>query len=301
VHPADVLSPLAGRYRDLDVSVAPPTSQGFVLLEILAAIERLGIDPNPLGPDAGALALLFRAASLDRDRHLADPAHMRMHPHSLLDDGHIAAVCDEVRTGRPVPVDAGPGPQGGTAGLVTADAEGWAVCLIQSLGPGFGSGVLEPETGIIGQGRGSGFTLEREHPNELAPGKLPAHTLMPVMAHRRGRLAAVSGTMGGSAHPQINAMSLVRSFDLGRSAADAVAEARWLMGGMDPVGPDPFVVAEPAAVTGVGDALREAGFRVDALRDLDEDVGHAHLILVGPDGTFDAGTDPRADGGVAAG
>ncbi|HEU4354914.1 MAG TPA: gamma-glutamyltransferase [Actinomycetota bacterium] len=300
-HRADVLSPLGARYRDLDVSVTPPTSQGFVLLEILAAIERLGIDPDPLGPDAGALALLFRAASLDRDRHLADPAHMRMHPHSLLDDGHIAALCDEVRTGRPVPVDAGPGPQRGTVGLVTADAEGWAVCLIQSLGPGFGSGILEPETGIIGQGRGSGFTLEPGHPNELAPGKLPAHTLMPVMAQRRGRVAAISGTMGGSAHPQINAMSLVRAFDLGRSAADAVAEPRWLAGGMDPVGPDPFVEAEPAAAASVGDVIRRAGFRVDALEELDESVGHAHLIVVDPDGTFDAGTDPRADGGVATG
>lgn len=300
-HHPDVLSPLTTRYRDLDVSVSPPTSQGFVLLEILAAIERLEIDPDPLGPDAGALALLFRAASLDRDRHLADPAHMRMHPHSLLEDGHIGSVCDQVRSGPPVPVDVPTSAQGGTVGLVTADDGGWAVCLIQSLGPGFGAGILEPETGIVAQGRGGGFTLEPGHPNELAPGKLPAHTLMPVMAHRRGRVVAVSGTMGGSAHPQINAMSLVRAFDLGRSAAEAVAEPRWLAGGMDPVGPDPFVVAEPAALERAGDALRDAGFRVDPLEELDEEVGHAHLIVIGPDGTFEAGTDPRADGGVATG
>jgi gamma-glutamyltranspeptidase/glutathione hydrolase len=226
---------------------------------------------------------------------------MRMHPHSLLDDGHIAAVCDEVRAGRPVPVHARLGAPGGTVGVVTADAEGWAVCLIQSLGPGFGSGILEPQTGIVGQGRGGGFTLEPGHPNELEPAKLPAHTLMPVMAHRRGRLAAVSGTMGGSGHPQINAMSLVRAFDLGRPAAEAVAEPRWLAGGMDPVGPDAFVVAEPAAAQRAGQVLRDAGFRLDALDELDEGVGHAHLIVVGPDGTFDAGTDPRADGGVATG
>ena len=298
---AEVLSPFAGKYRDLDVHVTPPTSQGFVLLEILAGIERLGIDPDPLGPDAGVLALLFRAASVDRDRHLADPAHMRMHPHSLLDDGHIAALCDQVRTGRPVPVDAGPGPQGGTVGLVTIDAEGWAVCLIQSLGPGFGSGILEPETGIVGQGRGGGFTLEPDHPNALQPGKLPAHTLMPVMAHRGGRVVAVSGTMGGSAHPQINMMSLARAFDLRRSPAQAVAEPRWLAGGMDPVGPDAFVVAEPEAIARAGDALERAGFRLDPLEELDESAGHAHLITVAPDGTFEVGTDPRADGGVAVG
>ncbi len=300
-HEATILPPFVGRYRDLDVRVAPPTSQGFVLLEILAGIERLGIDPDPLGPDAGTLALLFRAASLDRDRHLADPAHMLVHPHTLLDDGHLAALCDEVRTGRPVPVEAPPTPQGGTVGLATADADGFAVCLIQSLGPGFGAGILEPSTGIVAQGRGSGFVLDPGHPNALAPRKLPAHTLMPVMAHRQGRLAAISATMGGSAHPQINMMSLVRAFALGRSAAQAVAEPRWLAGAMDPVGPDPFVVAEPGAAERVRGVLEDAGFRVDLLEPLDESVGHAHLITVGPDGTFEAGTDPRADGGVAVG
>jgi len=298
-HEATLLSPLVGRYRDLDVRVTPPTSQGFVLLEILQALERLGLDPDPLGPDAGALALLFRAASLDRDRHLADPDHMRVHPHSLLEDGHIAGLCEEVRSGRPVPVDVDPTAQGGTAGLAAADADGWAVSLIQSLGPGFGAGILEPDTGMVAQGRGSGFTLDPEHPNLLAPRKLPAHTLMPVMAHRAGRLAAVSGTMGGSAHPQITTMSLVRAFDLGMTPAAAVAAPRWLAGGMDPVGPDPFIVAEPAARARVGAALEAAGFRLVALEELSEDAGHAHLITVAPEGTFEAGTDPRADGEVA--
>jgi len=124
---------------------------------------------------------------------------------------------------------------------------------------------------------------------------------MPVMAHREGSLAAISATMGGSAHPQINMMSLVRGLELGRSAAEAVAEPRWLAGAMDPVGRDPFVVAERSAAERVGDALSASGFRVDVLEDRSEDVGHAHLIVVAPDGAFRAGTDPRADGGVAAG
>jgi gamma-glutamyltranspeptidase/glutathione hydrolase len=105
--------------------------------------------------------------------------------------------------------------------------------------------------------------------------------------------------MGGCAHPQINAMSLVRAFVLGRSPAEAVADPRWLAGGMDPVGPDPFVVAEPEAIARVGAALEGVGFRVDPLGELDEETGHAHLIRVALDGTLEAGSDPRADGGVA--
>src|SRR5436189_1432456 len=96
-HEAEVVTPLAGRYRDLDVRVVPPNSQGFVLLEMLAAIERMGIDPDPLGKDAGALASIFRAASADRDRHNADPRGGRLSIATLLDESHIGALVDEAR------------------------------------------------------------------------------------------------------------------------------------------------------------------------------------------------------------
>jgi gamma-glutamyltranspeptidase/glutathione hydrolase len=131
----------------------------------------------------------------------------------------------------------------------------------------------------VAQSRGAGFVLDPGHPNALAPGKQPAHTLMPVMAHRGDRLAAISATMGGSAHPQISTMSLLRAFDLGMAVEDVVSAPRWLADGMDPLGPDPFVLAEPAAARVVGGSLREAGFRVDELPGLSEEVGHAQLLV----------------------
>jgi gamma-glutamyltranspeptidase/glutathione hydrolase len=298
-HEPVVLPPLIGRYRDLDVRVSPPPSQGFVLLEILAAIERLGLRPDPLGPDARDLALLFRAASLDRDRHLADPDHMRVHPHTLLDDGHLAALADRIRTGRPEPVDGPVRTSGGTVGLAAADGTGLSVCLIQSLYSGFGAAILEPSTGIVAQNRGSGFVLDPEHPNAIGPAKTPAHTLMPVVAHRGARLAAISATRGGSAHPQISAMSLIRAFDLGLGPLEAVTAPRWLVDGMDPVGPDPFVVAEPGSIAAIGAAMRGAGFRIEELPALSDGVGHAQLLLAGADG-FEAAADPRSDGGASA-
>ena len=32
----------------------------------------------------------------------------------------------------------------------------------------------------------------------------------------------------------------------------------------------------------------------------DASVGHAHMIVIGADGGFDVGSDPRADGGTLA-
>jgi gamma-glutamyltranspeptidase len=311
-HRAELVSPLVGRYRDLDVRVVPPNSQGFVLLEILAAIERLRIDPDPLGSGAAAIALAVRAARADRDRHLADPRAMRVHPATLLDDGHLAAVCDAVRDGLgssnardtregPTP-GAIPAPEGGhqgdTVGLVTADADGNAVSLIQSLYDGLGSGILEPDTGIVAHSRGAQFVLNPGHPNVLAPGKRPAHTLMPAMAHRGDRPAVILGTMGGHGQPQINAMNLIRIVDIGLDPAGAVAAPRWLVGGLD-VGDD-WVLAEEDVPQSVRDDLFAAGLRVVTLPRRSGDLGHAHAIRVLPDGSFEVGSDPRADGGALA-
>jgi gamma-glutamyltranspeptidase len=307
-HTADLLPPLRGRYRALDVSVTPPGSQGFVLLEALAALERLAIDPDPIGPDAAILARVLMAASSDRDRHLADPDAMSVHVSALLDDGHIAALCDVVRgrlDGHPgtTPVEGRlfglPHVPGDTIALVTADAEGWGVALIQSLYSGFGAGILEPATGIVPHDRGACFTLEPDHPNELAPGKRPAHTLMPVAVHRDGELVALAGTRGGHGQPQIDLMTLVRAFDLGLDPFEAVAEPRWLVGGMSPLRGEAWIEAEGSVPEGVLTSFGQAGFRVDMLGPIDRAVGHAQLLRT-DGGTLVAGSDPRADGGAMA-
>jgi gamma-glutamyltranspeptidase/glutathione hydrolase len=302
-HTADLLAPLRGRYRDLDVSVTPPCSQGFVLLEALATLERLGIDPDPTGPDAATLARILMAASADRDRHLADPESMRIHVSSLLDEGHIAALGDIVRGRLEDHTASGPRSRadlpGDTAALVTADADGWGVSLIESLFSAWGAGLLEPTTGIIPHDRGACFTLEPGHPNELAPGKRPAHTLMPVAVHRDGALVGLAGTRGGHGQPQIDLMTLIRSFDLGMEPFEAVAAPRWLVGGMSPLRGDPWIESEGAVPASVRDAFVADGFRVRTLHDVDRAVGHAMLLRVGGGG-FRAGSDPRADGGARA-
>ena len=311
-HTADLLPPLRGRYRDLDVSVTPPGSQGFVLLEALAAVERLEIDPDPIGPDAATLARILTAASADRDRHLADPEAMTIHVSALLDDGHIAALCDIVRGGLdgldghaptvvPAPRAAGRPKhvEGDTIALVAADADGWGVTLIQSLYSGFGAGILEPATGIVPHDRGGCFTLEPGHPNELAPGKKPAHTLMPVAVHRNGALVALTGTRGGHGQPQIDLMTLVRAFDLGLDPYAAVAGPRWLVGGMEPLPAEPWIEAEASVPEEVRRSFERGGFRVETVGPTDRALGHAHLLLI-DHGMLVAGSDPRADGGAVA-
>ncbi len=297
-HAPIVGPPLRGRYGDLDVSVVPPNSQGVALLQILALIERLGVGPDPLGTDVARLARLFEVVAHDRDLHLADADRMTTHASTLLDDGHLAALGQAVEAPTEA-TQAHPKGGGDTVALVTADASGFAVSLIQSLYSSFGSGILEPSTGIVAHNRGACFTLERGHPNELAPRVRPAHTLMPVLAHRRGEFAAAAGTMGGHAQPQINAMTLTRAVDMGMNAAEAVSADRWLVGGMDTASSDHVIEAEEGVPSPICELLRATGFTVRAVGHPGS-VGHAQLILA-TDGGFDAGSDPRADGGAVTG
>jgi gamma-glutamyltranspeptidase len=274
--------------------VVPPNSQGFVLLVILALVERLGIDPDPLGPDAGMLARVFADAAADRDRHLADPDRMRVHPSTLLDDGHLAGLADDLRAAHGAqPLGR---PDGDTIAIVAADAEGFGVSLIQSLFWGFGSGICDPATGIVAHNRGACFTLERGHPNTFAPGARPAHTLMPVIVTDDRGLVAVAGTMGGYAQPQINAQTLTHLF-AGASPAEAVAAPRWIV---ERDAPGRVVTIEAGVSADARRSLASSGFDLVTVGDRSSELGHAQLIRVAS-GRLDVGSDPRSDGGAAAG
>jgi len=61
-----------------------------------------------------------------------------------------------------------------------------------------------------------------------------------------------------------------------------------------------MLIAEASVPDPTRDSFQEAGYRTEDVGHLDEDVGHAHLIRVLEDGTFEAGSDPRADGGASA-
>ena len=141
---------------------APPNSQGLLLLEILGAATRLG-DVDLLGADADLLAELFRLSSIDRDRHLADPRFADVPVAELLSDAHAARLAEAALARRA----AGHAPEappasrkgtGDTIAVVAADAAGNAVVIIQSVFYEFGSGILDPTTGVILHNRGAYFS-----------------------------------------------------------------------------------------------------------------------------------------------
>ena len=295
--------PLRRGFGSFDVWTSGPNSQGVLLLEILGALEVLGPDRDPLGHDADVLSELFRLASIDRDEFLADPDSMKFGSADMLESGRLERLAQEALQHTEMPATrlslGSSRPKGDTVAVVTADSEGRAVCLIQSVFHSFGAAILERETGIVMHNRGSFFSLSPDSVNQLAPGRRPAHTLMPVMVTRGANLAWVVGTMGGKAQPQILTQVLLRLF-AGESPLDAVAMPRWVIGGLEVDQVNELAYIESTVPTSTRESIR-ARLSVVDLPGHDEITGHAQVIAVLEDDSFVAASDPRSDGrGVTA-
>ena len=293
LHETALAEPIAGRFDGLEVLTAPPNAQGFVLLEILAALEALGGSARLGGDDAGILARLFALTAGDRDRHLADPDFADVPLGELLSAAHVEELIRDASSGAALRSPTSRAGSGDTVAVVAADADGYAVSLIQSIFSTFGAQVFDPVTGILLHNRGASFSLDESSPNVLVGGKRPAHTLMPVVLRRAGRVVGVNGTMGGLAQAQIHAHLLLAARG-GASPAEAVRSPRWIVGTLEGGG-EVTVVAESDVPAPALAAIEATGFAVEKVPALSEAVGHAQSIRI-DGGDFLAGSDPRADG-----
>lgn len=305
--------PIGIDYRGVRVTTHPPNSSGVVALELLSLLERFQPpDATAFGPqgvaDPGWIHLHLEAAKLamaDRDAYLTDPAARDVPVEMLLDRDRITELAGRIDPRRAsVPVPASNPRGGGTVFLATVDAAGNAVSLIESNYLGFGSGVVDPGTGIHYQNRGSYFSLDPDHANVLEPRKRTLHTLLPGMLFRSGRVGPwiVVGSMGGDAQPQVLAQFVSAVVDGGLDIRTAIAAPRFYVEPADHFAPPTAVSLEPRHATGLDGALRALGHELVPTAAFDSNLGHEHaieLVSGGPgefDGSLAAATDPRSEG-----
>ena len=305
--------PISIDYRGVRVTTHPPNSSGVVALELLGLLQRFeppGV--TAFGPegvtDSRWIHLHLEAAKLamaDRDAYLTDPAARDVPVEMLLDPDRLASLAAQIDPNRASsPPAATNPPGGGTIFLATVDGAGNAVSLIESNYLGFGSGVVDPATGIHYQNRGSYFSLEPDHPNVLEPRKRTLHTLLPGMLFRDGQVGpwVVAGAMGGDAQPQVHAQFVSALVDGALDIRTAIAAPRFYIEPADHFAPPTDVLLEPRHAAGIDDALRALGHHLIPTAPFDSAVGHEHAIeLVAggpaePDGSVAAATDPRSAG-----
>ncbi|HYH94107.1 MAG TPA: gamma-glutamyltransferase family protein [Candidatus Saccharimonadales bacterium] len=312
-HRSTWTEPIEVDYRGVRVTSHPPNSSGVVALQLLAILARFEAPArSAFGPDgvtdAAWIHLGLEASKLamaDRDATVTDPAFRDGQVEALLDPARIAELAARIDPGRAAAPPSAANPRGGgTIYLATVDGDGNAVSLIESNYMGFGSGVVDPRTGVHYQNRGSYFSLDPGHPNALEPGKRTLHTLLPGMLFRSDRPGPwiVAGSMGGDAQPQIHAQFVSAVVDGGVDVRTAVAAPRWFIEPADHFEPPTEVHLEPRHADGLAEALTGLGHRLVPTDPFDSGLGHEHAIELvdgGPaadGGSLAAATDPRSSG-----
>jgi len=289
-HRADWVEPIGVDYHGVRLHEIPPNGQGIAALIALGVLRHLDLPRLPVDA-VEAVHLQIEAVKLawnDVERHVGDGGHMKVSVVELLDDDRLAALAGRVDPqGAAQPRSRLPGGSD-TVYLSAADADGRMVSYIQSNFRGFGSGIVVPGTGISLQNRGSGFVLEPGHPNRVAPGKRPFHTIIPGFLTRDGRPLASFGVMGGHFQAQGHVQMVVRTVDHGQDPQAAADAPRWF------VQPDGSVWVEAEAPADWVSGLRARGHAVEEVGS-GIPFGGAQTIWRLEDG-YCAASEPRKDG-----
>jgi gamma-glutamyltranspeptidase / glutathione hydrolase len=291
-HTNSWVDPISASYHGHEVWELPPNGQGIAALIALGILDGVDVSGMDAVERTHVQIEAMKLGFADARAYVADPDIAPAPVAGLLDPAYLASrrallgdVAATPKAGDPI--------RGGTIYLCTADSDGMMVSLIQSNYMGFGAHVVVPELGFNLQNRGAGFTVEPDHPNVVAGGKRPFHTIIPAFLTRGGEPVGPFGVIGGHMHPQGHLQVVVSTVDRGLDPQAALDEPRWRWeSGLD-------VFVEPAVGGSVVEALGARGHNV-AIED-SAAFGNGQAIWRLPEGGgYVAGSEARADGQAMA-
>jgi gamma-glutamyltranspeptidase / glutathione hydrolase len=291
-HEPQWVEPVGVEFDEYTLHEMPPNSQGIAAPLALALLR--DTDVRTLHPDSPeSLELQLRAMHVAhtfiRER-VADPEAMECLPDALLTDATVQELQRRMLSWpqRASRADGGRS-EGDTVYLTAADSGGCMVSFIQSNYYDFGSGLVVPGTGISLHSRAACFSLEPRHPNVVAGGKRPFHTLCPAFVTHHGRPAMSFGVMGGPMQPQGHLQTFLRLFAQGQNPQTACDAPRWH------VAADGTVLLEAGVAPSTVAALTGRGFHVD-MREYGDPVFGGGQFALALDSGYCAASDPRRDG-----
>lgn len=294
------VEPVSVDYRGWTVYELPPNGLGIAALAMLNIMEHF-----PLGEyghnSAGALHVMIEAKKLayaDMLRYVGDPRHGNVPVKGMVSKdlaADRAKLIDKDRASCSVtPSDLlslSRQPGADTIYMSAIDAEGNIVSLIQSNYQGFGSGVVPAGTGFMLQNRGALFTMERNHPNSLAPRKRPLHTIIPGFMSK-GNVRIGFGIMGGWNQAQAHAQFVSNVADHGMNIQAAMEAARFTKLSFDGCG----VGMESRVPEKVREELTARGHEIHLYGSFSQTVGGGQAVMRAENGVNHAASDPRKDG-----
>ncbi len=289
------VTPISIDYRGWKIYELPPNSQGVAALEMLNILEVTPASPfGPFSPvEMHKRIEAMKLAYADVRRYNADPRTNDVPVAALLSKEYAkkrAALIDPAHANCNVPNGDPIGSN--TTYLTVVDKDGNIASWIESVYEDFGSGLTAEGMGFIMQNRGALFTLDPHHPNVLAGGKRPFHTIIPAFMER-GDQHIGFGIMGGANQPLAHAQFASNIIDYGMNIQEALESPRFTKktsGGCDVS----IEVRVPAATL---QKLSDLGHEIRIRREYTQEMGRGQAILHDSRTKSNyAASDPRADG-----
>lgn len=287
---SEYTTPVSGEYKGTELVEHPPNGQcatAILMNNMLAQFDIANMDP--LGAERAHIEAEVTKLAYDaRDRIIADPDQTTRLEHMLSQDTANAlaqlvdpkrAMVSAAKISENVHKD--------TIYITVVDKDQMSVSLIYSIYNSFGSGLASAKFGISFQNRGSGFTLEKGHPNEAIGGQRPMHTIIPGMLRKNGKVIMPFGVMGGAYQPCGHTRFMSNMQDFGMDAQTAMDAPRCFAY-------EGELRVERGYNDTVGAELTEMGHKIEIPM---VPIGGAQSILINHEtGVLEGASDARKDG-----
>ncbi|KAI9849793.1 MAG: hypothetical protein M1837_000004 [Sclerophora amabilis] len=302
----------------VEVWECPPNGQGIVALMTLGILEHLEKSGKIRQFKEGehncaeylhAVIESLRIAFADANWFVTDPDVEKVPTREMLSPSYLASraklfsptkASDILDHGSPAHNHSD------TVYFAVTDKWGNGMSFINSNFGGFGSAIIPRGCGFSLHNRGANFTLEPGHPNALAPGKRPYHTIIPAMITNPSdnSLHTVYGVMGGFMQPQGHVQVLLNMLAFKYNPQAALDAPRICIGAGTPDQGkvlDSRVYLEDGIGEDVAQELKKMGHNVEILKGWKRGLfGRGQVIRVHTeeDGqrVYSGGSDPRGDG-----
>ena len=290
------VDPVSVDYRGRTVHVPPPPCEAFQYLLTLRILEGFDLKSMPRnGTDH--VDTVLRAIRVAAGVRIANSMPSKQKLAELLSDGHVETLRARVRDKKPITGATEqwtpPETEGHTTSFSIADSEGNMVCVTQSLGSVFGSGVVVPGTGLCLNNFLYWADVNPKSPNRVAAGGNMPICVAPSIVTQGDKAVMALGTPGSYGILQTQPQAFVQYIDYGMPLQQAIEAPRArLTDGRD-------VLLESRVEAKVHAELRERGHNLTTGPDWTMKVGGMQGVAVDLDtGTFTGGCDPRRDGYV---
>jgi gamma-glutamyltranspeptidase / glutathione hydrolase len=289
-HTTETTVPIGTDYKGYEAWQCPPNGPGITMLVMLNILSRFDLTKfAPVSIERFHIeAEAARIAYMMREQFIGDPQQVDVDVARILAKNFAEEHVSKIRMDRVLELpNVAPPMNPSTIYCTVVDKDRNVCSFINSIAHSFGSAIVSNKTGILLQNRAGGFRIQVGHPNCIAPGKRPLHTIIPGLLTRNGRGIMPFGVMGGQYQPVGQCHVLTNILDYGCDVQEAIDMPR----GLHYEGVYQLEDSVPAAVV---EGLKKLGHKTTSIVG---PLGGGQAIWIDWDkGTLTGGSDPRKDG-----